>query len=316
MADQHGPDPVGSQHGPDPVGSQHSPDPVGSQRPSVVAMGGGHGLAQTLAAARRYAGRITAVVSVADDGGSSGRLRAALPIPAPGDLRRCLVALSKEGSVWARAFQYRFQSGELEGHALGNLVITGLAAVSGDFLAAVGEVSALLGTEGTVLPATVEPVKLAGHGAGGPVEGQAAMTKASSIASVHLLPSAPEPPQAALEALAAADQIVLGPGSLYTSVLAVLAVPKLREAVASSKATVVYVANLRPQMPETAGYDVARHVEALQRHGVQPSVVLCDTTQIKLGSLQVRHLDTTLASSRGAVHDVAQLAEALQYLVG
>ena len=279
-------------------------------------MGGGHGLAMTLGAVRQYAARVTAVVSVADDGGSSGRLRAALPIPAPGDLRRCLVALSKEGSVWAQAFQYRFQSGELEGHALGNLVITGLAAVSGDFLAAVGEVSALLGTVGTVLPATTEPVKLAGHGAGGPVEGQAAMTRASAIASVHLVPPDPDPPEAALEALAEADQIVLGPGSLYTSVLAVLAVPKLRDAVTSSKATVVYVANLRPQLPETAGYDVASHVDALERHGVYPSVVLCDTSQIELGPLQVRHLDTTLASSGGAVHDVAQLAKALQHLVG
>jgi uncharacterized cofD-like protein len=120
-------------------------------RPHVVALGGGHGLATTLQAARQYAGRVTAVVSVADDGGSSGRLRQIAGIPAPGDLRRCLVAMASYDSPWARAFEYRFKSGDLEGHALGNLIIAGLANVTGDFGQALDLAASLLGATGRVL---------------------------------------------------------------------------------------------------------------------------------------------------------------------
>src|SRR6516165_12524705 len=128
--------------------------------PRVVALGGGHGLATTLRAARHYAGQVTAVVSVADDGGSSGRLRKIAGIPAPGDLRRCLVAMAADRSLWARAFEYRFPSGDLEGHALGNLIIAGLANVTGDFGRALEMAAALLDTTGEVLPATAVPVVL------------------------------------------------------------------------------------------------------------------------------------------------------------
>src|SRR5205823_8872732 len=125
-----------------------------ARHPRVVALGGGHGLAASLQAARRYAADLQAIVSVADDGGSSGRLRAAFGIPPPGDLRRCLVALADPASPWTSAFEYRFDAGELEGHAFGNLVIAGLAEATGDFELALIEAGRALGAAGRVLPAT------------------------------------------------------------------------------------------------------------------------------------------------------------------
>src|SRR6266576_5187537 len=129
-------------------------------RPRVVALGGGHGLAVALGAIREYAGEITAVVGVADDGGSSGRLRRDFDVPAPGDLRRCLVALASEDGAWSAAFEHRFGWGELAGHALGNLMLVGLAATLGDLTAALDEMGRVLGAAGRVLPATLGPVSM------------------------------------------------------------------------------------------------------------------------------------------------------------
>ena len=154
---------------------------AGARGPRVVAVGGGHGLAATLQAARRYAGDITAVVSVADDGGSSGRLREAFGMPAPGDLRKSLVALSPAGSTWARAFEHRFDAGELSGHALGNLIIAGLLQATGDLSEALAEAGRLLGATGRVLPATTTPVVLKAEAAAGRVEGQVNVQHAARI---------------------------------------------------------------------------------------------------------------------------------------
>lgn len=157
--------------------------------PKVVAIGGGHGLAASLRAARLYASTVTAVVSVADDGGSSGRLRAALGIPAPGDLRRCLVALAEDpDGLWARVFEHRFDSGELDGHAVGNLVIAGLAAGTGSFSEALAEAARLVGAAGRVLPATDSPVVLKAIAAGEEVEGQLAVSLKGRISRVTLVP--------------------------------------------------------------------------------------------------------------------------------
>ena len=280
--------------------------------PRVVALGGGHGLAATLQAARRYAGDITAVVSVADDGGSSGRLREALGIPAPGDIRRCLVALAEPSSLWAATFEHRFAAGELEGHAVGNLVIAGLtAAAGGDFVAALDEAARLLGAAGRVLPATVAPVVLKATAAAGEVEGQVRVGQTSRIAGIGLVPPDPEPPAAVLEAIAAADQVVLGPGSLFTSVLPVAAVPAIRDALAATAARTVYVCNLRPQVPETAGYDVAAHVEALVAHGVDVDVTLCDARHMPVGLMRTPCVDRPLARPGGLAHDPGELAAAL-----
>lgn len=290
---------------------------AGTPAPRVVALGGGHGLSATLRAARRYAGDITAVVSVADDGGSSGRLRKAFGIPAPGDLRRCLVALGDETGVWGRVFEHRFDAGELHGHAVGNLIIAGLAAETGDFTAALAEAGRLLGAVGRVLPATIEPVVLKATAAGGEVHGQVAVANTSRIVHVEVVPAEPAVPQAALDAIARADQVVIGPGSLFTSVLAVLAVPGIRAALERTRAQKVYVANLREQPPETAGFDVAAHVEALLVHGVEPDVVLAHRAALPLGDAgAVPVVERPVAAAGGGAHDPVLLAGALADLLG
>lgn len=288
----------------------------------VVALGGGHGLSASLRAIRLYASEVTAVVSVADDGGSSGRLRSVFGIPPPGDLRKCLVALSEPGTLWVDAFEHRFTAGELEGHALGNLVIAGLAATAGDFEVALAEAGRLLGAVGRVIPATKEPVVLKavvraadGEGAAD-VEGQVAVGNSGRIAGVWLVPADPRPTPAALDALAAADQVVIGPGSLFTSVLAVVAVPGIRDALAATRARKVYVCNLRTQSPETEGYDVAAHVDALRAHGLDIDVVVCHPGALPLGGVSVRVMERPVAHEGSAAHDPHLLAVALSDLVG
>jgi len=269
----------------------------------VVAIGGGHGLSATLRAVRRYADDVTAVVSVADDGGSTGRLRDALGIPPPGDIRKCLVALAAPNSLWAIVFEHRFDSGELEGHALGNLIIAGLASATGDFMAAIDEAGRLLNTAGRVVPATTLPVVLKAEAASGSIEGQVNVQNSGRLSAVSLVPPDPPAPQAAIDAIASADQVVIGPGSLFTSVLAAAVVPGIREALATTQAQKVYVANLRPQIPETEGYDVAAHVDALMAHGVEVDHVLAHTEA------------QPLARDDGLAHDPARLAKALGDLV-
>lgn len=304
----------GSPSGPD----QRSGPELVAGGPKVVAVGGGHGLAATLRAARRYAGRITAIVSVADDGGSSGRLRRELGIVPPGDMRKCLVALAEEGSPLADAFEQRFdsESAELTGHALGNLVLAGLVATTGDLQGALDEAGRLLGAVGRVVPAAREPVVLKALSPSGEVEGQTAVSGTGEIEKISLVPADPPAPEAALEALAGADQIVVGPGSLFTSILAAVAVPQIAAAIRESPACKVYVANLRPQPAETEGFDVAAHVTALEAHGVHVDVVLADTGGIELGEVPIRVVDTRLAKPNGLAHDPARLAIALRGLVG
>lgn len=288
-------------------------DPKTNRKPNVVALGGGHGTAVTLQAARHYAGDLTAIVSVADDGGSSGRLRQALGIPAPGDLRRCLVALSDpDANPLAAAFEHRFD----DGHALGNLIIAALTATTGSFIQALDEAAKLLAAQGRVLPATTEAVVLKAVADSGEVEGQVNVAAAGRIAHVSLVPTDAQPPPEAIEAIERADQLLLGPGSLFTSVLAVVAVPKLREAITRAHAPLVYVANLRAT-GETEGFDVAAHVDALLAHGVEPDVVVADTSHIPAGDLSasVRLVRADLTDPAGG-HDPARLARTLQDLMG
>ena len=275
----------------------------------------------TIRAARAYAADVTAIVSVADDGGSSGRLREAFGIPAPGDVRRCLVALADhDHQPFARAFEHRFSgAGELDGHALGNLVIAALTETLGDFTLALDEAARLLGVEaGRVIPATREPVVLKAEAEHGVVHGQVAVAQAGRIVHVSLVPPDPEPPQAAVDAIAAADQVILGPGSLFTSVLAALAVPKLKQAIDASPATSIYVCNLRAST-ETPRFDVASHIDSLLAHGVTPDVVLYDDRAIPAGVLDpeidARNVDLSV-DEIGSAHDPAKLARALADLVG
>jgi uncharacterized cofD-like protein len=236
-------------------------------RPRVVAVGGGHGLARALAALRRLDVEPTAVVTVADDGGSSGRLRRDLGIIAPGDLRQALIALARNRAL-AELFAHRFERGELQGHALGNLALVALAErAGGDFLHALDEAARLLDCAGRVLPATTEPVELKAQVSGQQIDGQAQVGSAKGrIECVWLEPAAPAACQEAVAALRGAQAVVLGPGSLFTSVIATLLVPELLDAICDHDATVICVGNLTTQPGETSGFDMAAHVDALLGH--------------------------------------------------
>jgi uncharacterized cofD-like protein len=246
--------------------------------PSVVAIGGGHGLAQALMAVRGYAGRIDAIVSVADDGGSSGRL-SDLDIPPPGDIRKCLIALTPGESVWRRLFEYRFEAADVTGHSLGNLIIAALAEIEGSFEAALLSSERLLGSVGSVIPASPLHLRLEAVINGATVAGQVNIQHAQGvIEEIRVLPAgAPVSPHA-IEAIAGADQIVIGPGSLYTSSIAALLVPGIVEELNLSRARLVYVANLITQDAETLGMDAADHVEAILRlTGVRsPSAIVAN----------------------------------------
>ncbi len=284
--------------------------------PKVVALGGGHGLAATLRAVRTYTDDVTAIVSVADDGGSSGRLRELLQMIPPGDLRKCLVALAEPGAPLAAAFEYRFTDEELEGHSLGNLILAGLIDGAPDPVAALDEACRLLGVRGRVLPATIDPVVLKADTADGSVAGQVAVMGTDNIRTVSLVPADPAPPADAVTALDDADQIVLGPGSLFTSVLAAAVVPDILAAINRASAPKVYVCNLRPQIPETESFDIGMHVDALVAHGVHVDVVVCDTSAIPLGESPLPTVDRPLARPNGLAHDPAKLASVLSDLLG
>jgi len=291
------------------------------ERPRVVALGGGHGLACVLRAARRYAGDLLAVVSVADDGGSSGRLRRDLDVMPPGDLRRCLVALADD-DLWPAAFEHRFSAGELEGHPLGNLVLAGLDETLGDPVAAIDAAARLLDAVGRVRPATAEPVVLKADVDGESVEGQVAvMNVAGRIRRVELVPDDAAAHPDAVAAIAAADQVILAPGSLYTSLLPVLCVAGIRAAVAATPAQVVQVANLRSQPPETTGLDGADHLRAVLDHGTRVDVLLADADaplrvdETLVAAWDVRLVTGHLARPSGLAHDPVRLAPALADLL-
>lgn len=297
-------------------------DAANVEGPRVVAVGGGHGQAATLRAVRDYAGSVTAIVSVADDGGSSGMLRAQLPdLPAPGDVRRCLGALAADGSVYARILEHRFGEGDLAGHALGNLVLVALAYETGSFVAAIDEVAERVGAVGRVLPATSVPVELEGIGpAAGPagedvrVIGQVALARTSGLRRLALQPRCPPSPPDVAKVIAEADQVVLGPGSLFTSVLAAAVVPAVRSALASTRAQRVLVANLAPQLPETQGLTVADEVELLADHGIAVDVVVADPRRDGGRAVDERWVVRPVAAPDGPAHDPKLLGAVLAEL--
>jgi uncharacterized cofD-like protein len=253
--------------------------------PNVVAIGGGSGLAKALSAISGYAGRIHAVVTVADDGGSSGRLAPALDIPPPGDIRQCLVALTPDDSVWKRLFEYRFAGSDVEGHSLGNLIIAALADLEGSFDGAIRQAESMLRSAGSVVPASTERVHLQAVVAGRTVEGQVAVSRARGrITELRALPTSAGAAPRAVEAILDADQIVLGPGSLYTSVMAALVVPGIVEAINESGAKLIYVCNLITQDGETLEMDGADHLDALLAlTGVRPpNAILANDAAIEI----------------------------------
>lgn len=239
--------------------------------PRVVAVGGGTGLAALLRGLKTHTSNLTAVVTMADDGGSSGLLRRDMGMPPPGDLRSCLVALADDESMMSRLFQYRFpEDGGLHGHSFGNLFMAALSEVTGDFEHAVRESTRVLKVRGRVLPSTLDDVVLhAQLEDGGRVSGQSVITKGDlPPRRVWLTPEAPHAVPQALAAITRADLVVLGPGSLYTSVIPNALVPEVRQALADARAWVVYVCNVMTEPGETDYYSAADHLDALHRHGL------------------------------------------------
>ena len=241
--------------------------------PSLVAVGGGSGLSVLLRGLKhQIQGRpenLTAVVTVADDGGSSGRLRRDFGVLPPGDIRNCLVALADDEDLLARLFQYRFPNGEgLSGHSFGNLFLTALTGITGDFYQAILTAESILSVRGRILPATLTDVRLRGLGLSGQVyEGESQVGNSGErMATVELHPpNAPAFPPA-LTAIEEATLIILGPGSLYTSILPNLLIPGMREAIRRSRAKVLLILNLMTQPGETDTMTGLDHLDAIERH--------------------------------------------------
>lgn len=241
--------------------------------PRIVAIGGGTGLSTLLRGLKELSSNITAVVTVADDGGSSGKLRAEFGLPPVGDLRNCIAALADAEPTMARLLQYRFpiENGApgVSGHAFGNLLIAALSAIEGDFEEGVRQSNRVLAVRGRVLP--VAPVALTLHAEladGRALEGQSVISRARGVRRVWIEPSDVTPSEEAVEAITSAELVVLGPGSLYTSLMPALLVPRIRAALEDSAGLRVYIANVATQDGETEGYTLSEHLAALNAHGV------------------------------------------------
>lgn len=258
----------------------------------VVALGGGHGLSASLSALRRVVQHVTAIVTVADNGGSSGRLREEFGVLPPGDLRQALAALCGDddwGRTWARVLQHRFESsGPMHEHAVGNLLIVALWELLGDHVTGLAWVARLLGAQGTVLPMSVEPIDITATVRGADlahpdalttIQGQVEVASTpGQVISVDLTPANPPACPEALAAVAEADWVVLGPGSWYTSVIPHLLVPDLRRALVTGPARRAVVLNLAQQRGETEGYSAEAHLEVLAAYSpeLKLDVVLAD----------------------------------------
>ncbi len=237
--------------------------------PKVVALGGGTGLSVLLRGLKEYTSNITAVVTMTDDGGSSGRLRREMGMLPPGDLRNCLLALAETEPLLERLFQHRFKgSKSLKGHSLGNLIIAAMTEMMG-FEAAIREISKVLAVRGKVLPVTLDPVTLSAKFMDGSASaGQTTIVSChKAIEHVFLSPGDCRPFPHVLEAINDAEAIVMGPGSLFTSVLPSLLVPGVKEAIRHASALCFYVCNIMTEPGETEGMSASDHVEALYRHG-------------------------------------------------
>jgi len=300
-----------------------------------VALGGGHGLAASLRALRRVTDRLTAVVGVADDGGSSGRLRHEFDVLPPGDLRMALAALCGDdtwGRTWERIVQHRFPgSGDVGGHALGNLLITALWQNSPDPVEGLEWVAALLEAQGTVVPCATEPLTIVanvrGHDPRFPesiteVRGQVAVaTTPGVVQSLHLDPPNPRECAQAIAAVENADAIVLGPGSWFTSLMPHLRMPELGNAIMTTSAQRIVVLNLNPQLGETSGFSPHQHIDVLREQfpGLRVNVIIADPVHVhdhdateaaaeRLGA-QVMWAPVAAVGAPG-VHDARRLAVA------
>jgi uncharacterized cofD-like protein len=324
------------------------PRPAGRGGCRLAAIGGGTGLSALLRGLKHHVGsdrlaELTGVVTVTDDGGSSGRLRRDFGVPAPGDIRSCLVALADDEDLLTRLFQYRFPNGGgLVGHSFGNLFLTALTGITGDFHQAILTAEAVLSVRGKILPATVQDVRLLGHGVSGQVyEGESAVgLSGEELAHLELDPPAPPAFPPAVAALEAADAILLGPGSLFTSILPNLLIPGIRQALARRRGPLVLLLNLMTQPGETDGMMGAAHLEAIERLTGRGLVdaVLASATPIaparlapyaaagslpvavereRLEAMGVEVVEADLLAEAGLIrHDPEKLARAVLELAG
>lgn len=310
---------------------------TGETSPRIVALGGGHGLYATLSAARRLTPHVTAVVTVADDGGSSGRLRSELDIVPPGDLRMALAALASDsphGRLWATIIQHRFGgSGALAGHPIGNLILAGLNEVLADPVAALDELGRVLDLKGRVLPMCPIALQIEADVAGlesdprmsRVISGQVAVaTTPGKVRRVRLLPGDPPATRQAVDAIMAADLVVLGPGSWFTSVIPHVLVPELVAALKTTTARRALVLNLASEPGETAGFSTERHLHVLAQHAPGFSVheIIVDAARVpsdrerdqlrRTASLLEASVQFADVSRPGTpLHDPAKLAAAL-----
>lgn len=248
-----------------------------SRGPRVVTIGGGTGLAVLLSGLKQYTSNITAIVTVADDGGSSGRIRQEFDILPPGDIRNCLVALADAPTLMRDLFQFRFDtSSDLSGHSFGNLFITVMTRLTGDFEKAIKETSKVLALRGQVIPSTLHKVMLvAQHKDGSVTEGETKIPQSNRpIKRVSLRPELSPATPDAIKAIQEAQVIVLGPGSLYTSIIPNLLIEELTQALVSSSAVKAYVCNVMTQPGETDGYSASEHVRMLINHS-HPRIIDC-----------------------------------------
>lgn len=326
----------------EPPASPGAGSPDSEHFPSITAIGGGSGLSVLLRGLKHEVPdrhHLAAVVTVADDGGSSGRLRRELGVLPPGDIRNCIVALADDEDLLARLFQYRFPNGRgLSGHSFGNLFLTALTGVTGDFYQAILTAEQILSVRGRILPATLQDVSLTGAGLSGRVyEGESAVGQSGeTLASLKIdPPNAPAFPPA-ITALESADLILLGPGSLYTSILPNLLIPGIRGAIRRSKAKVVLIMNLMTQPGETDGHAALDHVRAIERHVGEPLVdvvlsnaarppeylleryrdsgaewVVFDSTMAEQAQVELIEDDLLLAGDDFIRHDSQRLAKAV-----
>ena len=234
----------------------------------VVTIGGGTGLSVLLRGLKKYPLEITAVVTVADDGGSSGKIRSDMNIPSPGDIRNVIAALSDVEPYLEKMFQYRFDSGEVKGHPVGNLMIAAMTDIHGDFSTAVKVMSRILNVRGTVLPTTNDIATLnAVLSDGEIIRGESSITKAGGVIDhVYITPSRVKPNEDVLKAIEEADYIIMGPGSLYTSIIPNLVISNVSEKIRESNAKKIYVCNVMTQHGETDNYSVCDHIIAINKH--------------------------------------------------
>jgi uncharacterized cofD-like protein len=288
---------------------------------SVAILGGGHGVAAVLGALRGQELALTVIVTVADDGGSSGELRRRWDGPAVGDMRRSLAALTSESTSFARALDAPVTMARFGRHPLGNLVLCSLAKAFGDLESAGEWLTGALGVGARVLPATTDGVSLIAASGDERVRGESAIgAVCDRIDMLSFEPPEPPVPRSVLEAISEAGWVILGPGSLFTSVLAVSALPDVRAALSSSAARVLWICNLEPQIPETAGMSAADHLNTLRNHGVRVDAALFDPaaplhfTPAELEAIDIPALAYPLMGSVPGTHDPGLLAAALDDL--